>query len=268
MFTAGRMVFAFGLASFGAVGLFYGEFVNSLQPIPSQIPGYDALALLNSFFLIAVGLLIAVDREVRPVGVALAVLLGSWIVLLHIPSAFANPALLRSPWWIRTFETVALIGGALTLAGLRGHPVHESWIRTGRLLFGLAMPVFGTLHLIYPQGTASLVPPWYPWPLFWARFTGVAQIAGGLALASGFAPRVAAFLAGAMYGLWALTLHIPRIWCRLWGPCEFLDAPRGLENARPGLTSLFVAFAMCGAAWLVCGGAVWERRSHTGERPP
>lgn len=104
------------------------------------------------------------------------------------------------------------------------------------------------------EGTASLIPPWYPWPLFWAYLTGVAQIAGGLAIALGVWPRLTAILAGAMYGSWALILHIPRVWCRLRGPCPFLDTPGGLEASRGEITSLFVAFGMCGAAWLVAGG--------------
>jgi hypothetical protein len=30
---------------------------------------------------------------------------------------FTNPVLLRSPWWIRTLECLALAGGAVILAG-------------------------------------------------------------------------------------------------------------------------------------------------------
>src|SRR5690606_743086 len=143
-------------------------------------------------------------------------------ILLHIPSAFLEPRLLRSPWWIRTFESLVLASGGLILAARANAVVRTEWIERACTVAGLSLPVFGALHLIYPTNTASLVPPWYPFPLFWAVFTGLAQIAAGLAIAGRVLPRLAAGLAGLMYGMWALTLHIPRSWCRAIGPCEFL----------------------------------------------
>src|SRR5690606_31478646 len=132
------------------------------------------------------------------------------------------------------------------------------WVRTGRILYGLSLPVFGALHLIYPASVAALIPVWYPWPMFLAYFTGISQIVGGLAIAAGVVPRVAAILAGVMYGSWALTLHMPRNWCRVLGPCELLPLDVvGLRNLRPEMTSMFVAIAMCGAAWSVAG-SVWR----------
>jgi len=258
MLAPGRLVFGFAILGFGIVGLLYVDFLNSLQPMPAWLPGYSILAALNGAALTAAGLAILSDRQTRAAALAIVIFFMACIAFLHIPSAFTQPALLRSPWWIRAFESVALIGGAATLAGLRDTPIRERWIRNGRIAFGLALPVFGVLHLVYGEGTASLIPPWYPMPLFWAYFTGVAQIVGGLAIALDVWPRLAATLAGLMYGTWAVTLHVPRVWCRLWGPCEFLDVPAGLEAARGGITSLFVAFGMCGAAWLVAGGVAFE----------
>ena len=262
MLTPGRILLSVALLGFGSLCLLYVDFVNSLEPVPSWIPAYEVLAVVNGLMLVAAGVFILLGLRTGAAAGMVAVFLALWIVLLHVPSAFTNPILLRSPWWIRTFESLALIGGALTLAGLDRDPVRLSWIRIGRIAFGVSMPVFGTLHLIYPESTASLVPPWYPWPMFWAYFTGLAQIAGGAAIAIGILPRLAAILAGTMYGTWALTLHIPRIWCRLYGPCEFLDAPVGLETSRGGLTSLFVVIGMSGAAWIVAGALARFRVLH------
>ena len=254
MLRTGRLVFGFAMIGFGLVCLLYVDFLNSLQPVPSWVPGYAALSLVNGVALGAAGLAILADRQSRLAALLLVVFFVSCIILLHVPSAFTQPSLLRSPWWVRTFESVALAAGAATLVGLGDAAGREPWIRNGRIAFGLALPVFGTLHLIYAESTATLVPPWYPWPLFWIYFTGIAQIVGGLAIAVGVLPRLAAILAGAMYGSWAVTLHAPRVWCRLRGPCAFLDAPGGFEASRGGITSLFVAVGMCGAAWLVAGG--------------
>lgn len=267
MLTPGRLLFGFALLGFGVVGLLYVDFLNALQPMPAWTPLYRLLAILNGLGLVAAGGAILTGRKTRPAALAIVGLFGACIVVMQVPSAFVQPELLRSPWWVRTFESVALLGGAATLAGLCDVPVRKAWVRRGRIAFGLSLPVFGVLHLIYVPSVASLIPPWYPWPDFWAVFTGVAQIAGGLAIAVGVWPRIAAVLAGAMYGLWGLTLHAPRMWCRLWGPCEFLDAPGGLAASRGPLTSLFIAFGMCGAAWLVAGGLA-RLRTETDTGPP
>ncbi len=226
MWLAGRAVFGLTMVGFGLVGLSQMDFLTSLQPVPDWVPGYRALAALNGLVLAGAGLAIIVSRAERVTPAAVAILFSSCIVLLHVPSAFTQPALLRSPWWIRTFESVALVAGAMTLAG-HAAPVRRGWIGSSRTAFGLSMPVFGVLHLVYAESTASLVPPWYPWPLFWAYFTGIAQIVGGLAIAMDVWSRPAAMLAGAMYGAWTLTLHLPRVWCRSVGDCPSFDlSPR------------------------------------------
>lgn len=239
MHLAGRILFAIAIVGFGILCLAYLDFIHQLQPVPSWVPAYGFLAVLTGSALIVAGLAIMADAKTYSAAVGLVVLFAFGVVFLQVPSAFADPSLLRSPWWVRTFETVALTGGAMILAGLASQPVGQRWVHIGRILFGGSMPVFGILHLIYAEGTASIVPPWYPWPLFWAYFTGAAHIAGGLAIATGVLPRLAATLAGVMFGTWALTLHIP-------SQFEYAN-PRGEQ------TSLLVAIGMCGAAWIVAG---------------
>jgi uncharacterized membrane protein YphA (DoxX/SURF4 family) len=259
----GRVAFAVAITGFGILCLGYADFVNALQPVPASLPGYAVVAILTGAVLLAAGLAIMTDVRAGVAARVLIVLFVAWIVLLHLPSAFLQPSLLRSPWWIRTFETLALTGGALIVAGRASPQPRGSSVRWGRIAYGAALPVFGILHLIYPASVAALVPPWYPWPMFLAYFTGFAQVAAGAAIATGVLPRLSASLAGVMYGSWALTLHVPRNWCRLVGPCEFLPEVVGLQGARPELTSLFVAIGMCGAAWIVAGSAATEPPSCT-----
>jgi uncharacterized membrane protein YphA (DoxX/SURF4 family) len=261
--TFGRIAFAIAITGFGILCLGYADFVSALQPVPATMPASATLAILTGIVLFAAGSAILADRGTRIAAVVLIVLFVSWILLLHVPSAFLQPVLLRSPWWIRTFETVALAGSALILAARARTPLPAGWIRKGRIAYGIALPVFGVLHLVYPANVAGLVPPWYPFPMFWAYFTGIAQIAAGLAIAAGVLPKPAAVLAGAMYGTWALTLHIPRSWCRAYGPCDFMPEVVGLQGSRAGLTSLFVAIGMCGAAWIVAGGLADEEAGTT-----
>lgn len=253
---AGRTFFAVAMVGFGILCLIFVDFVHQLQPVDELLStspsAYNFLAILTGVVLTAAGLAIVADVKAYPLAAALTVLFALWIVFLQVPSAFIDPSLLVSPWWVRTFETLALTGGALILAGLAGRPKRERWIHTGRVLFGVSLPVFGMLHFIYAENVASLIPQWYPWPLFWAYVTGIGNVAAGVSIATGVLSRVAALLAGCMYGTYALTLHIPRTVSQ-YIPQLFMDDPVALQSARAGLTSLFVAIAMWGTAWIVAG---------------
>lgn len=254
LYSVGRTLLAVAIVGFAVLSLTFGDFVHQLQPVdvllPDSSPLYGALAVATGVFLAVAGLAIAIDVRAHPLASALAIFFALWIVILQVPSAFMDPGLLRSPWWVRTFETVALTGGTLIVVGRTSQPRHERWIRAGRVLFGVSLPVFGVLHFIYADNVASLIPDWYPWPLFWAYLTGFGNVAAGASITSGVLSRLAATLAGGMYATYALTLHIPRA-VSTYIPQLFMDDPAVLQNARGGLTSLFVAIGMWGAAWIV-----------------
>jgi hypothetical protein len=112
-------------------------------------------------------------------------------------------------------------------------------IKFGRLCFGISLPVFAATHFIYADFVATLIPAWIPGRLFLAYFTGAAHLFAGLAIVSNIKARLAAMLAGAMYGSWALILHVPRVTADIGNQGE--------------ITSLFVAVALCGSAWLIAG---------------
>ena len=139
--------------------------------------------------------------------------------------------------WTAAFEIVAL-GGAAAILAVPSRPA------LGRLCFGLALPVFGLLHFVYRDYVASVIPGWIPAHMFWAYATGVAHIAAGAGIVldvMGRGARLAAILVGAMFGTWVVILHAPRALAAL--------------DHRPEWTSLFVALAMCGGAWLLAGRA-------------
>ena len=254
----GRILYATAIFGFGVLCLGFGDSVHQLQPfvefVPVATPLTRVLSLLTGVFLVCCGVGIAAGVKTPWFAIALAACFALWIVSLHFPSVFVNPRLLRSPFWVRTFEALALSGGALTLAGLTSQMVHERWIQAGRMLFGISLPVFGALHFVYATNVASLVPEWYPWPLFWAYLTASGNVAAGIALLTGKLARLAALLAGFMYGTYVLTLHIPR--------AVFIHLPQlngdaaALQLARGGLTSLCVAIGMTGSALLVAAGVL------------
>ena len=148
----------------------------------------------------------------------------------------------------RAFETLALCGGALILAGAMQEArlgsslsakITATAAESGRLLFAFSLVVFGIDHIPAARFVATLVPAWIPWHLFWAYFTAAGFIAAGLSIAAGIEVRLSASLLGLMFFLWVVLLHSPRVAAHLHNEGEW--------------NSLFVALAMSGAAFVLAG---------------
>lgn len=242
--TAGRVVLAVAIAAIGAVSLGFAEYVSGLQPLPADLPGHSAIAIASGAALLLCGLGMLSIKTARIAALSFAVLMLAACLLIHLPILLDNVRIGYS--WVRLFEPLALAGAALTLAASLGAARRQmkdptTMITAGRWLFGISLPVFAATHFIYPEIVASLIPAWIPARLFLAYFTGAAHLFAGLAIASNILARLAATLAGAMYGSWALILHLPRV---------------AADSGNQGeITSLFMAVALCGAAWLIAGSA-------------
>jgi len=227
--VAGRIAFALGIAAIGAQDVLGGEFVRGLQPVPGWVPARAALAVVTGAVLVTAGAAIAAGRGVRSAARALTALLAVSLVCLHLPALIGHPG--NGGAWASAFEIVALTGAAAVLA-LPAKPA------VGRIGYGITLPVFGVLHFVFREYTASVIPGWLPWPMFWALATGVAHIAGGAALVVDRRARLAASLLAVMFGTWVVILHAPRVVA---------------HPAQAEWTSLCVALAMCGGAWLIAG---------------
>jgi uncharacterized membrane protein YphA (DoxX/SURF4 family) len=161
--------------------------------------------------------------------------------------------------WTRAFEALALGGASLVLSGVvpaattasRGcDGAVDKASRAGRILFGATLFVFGVQHFLYAAYIATLVPSWIPWHLFWTYLVGVAFLSAGLAITTGIVARPAAIMLSAMFFLWVVLLHGPRI-------------ARALHNGDEW-TSGFVALAMSGGGLMV---ALKERKDRIRDVP-
>jgi hypothetical protein len=209
--------------------LIYAGGVLALEPLPAWLPGHPGIAYLTGLMLLVCGVALVADKGVRPAAITLSALLGAWVLLLQLPPLIAAPrdgSLLTT-----TFETVALCGPALVLAGRA---------KVGRIFFGLSLPVFGFLHFRYYQYVASVIPGWVPGHLLWTYAIGVAFFAAGLSILTGVQARLTAILLGVMWGTWVLILHAPRAVAAL--------------HSRPEWTSLLIALALSGGSWIIAGG--------------
>ena len=119
-------------------------------------------------------------------------------------------------------------------------------ITLGQIFVAVAMIVFGIQHFLYANFVAELVPAWMPARLFWAYFVGAAFVVAAAGIVFQKTTRPAATLLGAMFFLFVLMLHIPRI------ATHYSDGNEW--------TSGFVALAMCGGAWILASSAPLDER--------
>lgn len=236
-----RLIYGLGAIGLGVLGLVVGDFALQWQPVPKGVPARESLAYISAGLLIIGGLATIWSRTAAWGALALGGMYSVWVVALHLPNA-----LTVRPNDIASWNAVAELS-ALALGGPVGWgAVHRpAWAEMGRRLFGLCPVIFGLAHFGYAEFTAGMIPAWLPASLALAYMTGACHMAGGLALIAGVVPRLAARLLAAMYGAFALVLHLPRV----------IAAP----GERIEWTMMFIAVSLCGAAWIV-SATVQDRR--------
>src|SRR5215468_4883948 len=230
MTRLGRLVFGAAMIALGVFCL-RGDFFYTWSGVPDGLPARAMFSYANGAVLIALGVGVMIDRAVRGAALALAAL---WLIYTacHVPRFVGS----WRPYLGQIAEPAGLAGCALVLAS-RGRGDLRSTL--GRAIFGLCLPLYGVVHLLYPQAVADFIPSWIPARQFWAYFTACAFIAAGLAVLSGVLVRTATVLLAAMFTAWVVILHLPRLLAALGDPHEW--------------ATVFVALAVCGGAWIVAG---------------
>ena len=254
--TLGRLLFAVAIIAFGVEHFVWARFWEATVPIIPWVPRNPWLAYLTGTFLLAAGLSIAANSRAQLAAILLGILFLLCVLFLQISRVAASPFDVG----VRTctFETLAMCGAALTLAGTL--PAEESYFRrwesavnglvkSGPYLFATSSVVFGIDHFLVLGVIVSLVPAWIPGGgLFWAYFTGAAFIAAGLSIATKWMAHWAATLLGTMFLLWFLLLHAPRL----------MSAPRSQDPHE--WSSAFIALGMCAGSWISARHSLQHRR--------
>jgi uncharacterized membrane protein len=210
MTDLGRHVYGLAAILLGLVGLWWGDFASPWQSVSTDLPGHMALAYVAALLFVASGVALQF-RRTAPIGSIVLVGLYAIFALLRAGRAVGSPQIFAL--WLGTAEELALVvGGIVSFAIARDSPRTAQIVRTGRLVFGLCLLIFGVAHLVYVPETAAMVPAWLPPSTrFWAIITGVAHLAGGLALLSNILAWLAARLVTAMFIGFGAFVWLPQL---------------------------------------------------------
>jgi hypothetical protein len=250
---SGRALFSLAIIALGTETFLCARYVSNspafsprykVIPVIPWIPAVPWFAYLFGAILVACGAGLLAKRTVRMAAMVLGSLLFLCTLLLEAPKNAANIGDMS----LRTsvFETLALATLGWLLPGPGAVP---DWLARGsRYLLGLSLIVFGVDHLIALAPIGALIPGWIPWHVFWIAFFGLGFIAAGVSIGFNFLERWGAAGIGLMFGIWVVTLHLPRV-LGLYG------IPGAPHNPNEW-SSLFIAIALWGGSWAL---ASWYR---------
>jgi uncharacterized membrane protein YphA (DoxX/SURF4 family) len=219
-----NLCFAAPLAVFGALHLSGVGFV--LPIVPSYMPWRLFIAYFVGVALLAASLSIATKIQVRWSGLLFGIMMFSFVAMLMIPGALANPKD-RFAWTIVIRES-SFGGGGWILAGNalseQGHSrAGSKLITVGRVLAAIAAMFYGVMHFLHPEGALGvplqkLTPVWIPGRLLMGYLTGAILLVAGTCILLGKKTRMAATYLGTWIVLLVLFIYGPILMVSLADP--------------------------------------------------
>jgi uncharacterized membrane protein len=248
LLSPGRTLFSLAIIALGVETLVCARITGHSQgpqyeviPALPWLPAIPWMATAFGALWVACGASLLVPRTARWAAITLGSLLFLCALILDVPKNAANLGSIS----LRTtvFEPLALASLAWLLPGQGAVPSLLG--RAGRYVLAFSLIVFGVDHFLALAFIATLLPGWIPWHVFWVAFFGGLFIAAGLSIALNFLQRWGAAGVALMFGIWVITLHLPRV----LGLYAIPGAPRDPNE----WSSLFIAVALCGGMWALTG---------------
>jgi hypothetical protein len=206
-----NLCFAIPLAVFGAEHLSGARFI--MLGVPSYMPWRLFLAYFVGFALVAASLSIATKIQVRWSGVLFGIMMFTFVAMLHIPRALANPR--DRIGWVIVIREMSFAGGAWIFAGnaMRGQG-KSKLISVGRVLIAIAALFFGVEHFLHPAGCPGvplekLTPAWIPGRLLIGYLTAAILLVAGTSILLAKKTRMAATYLGTWIVLLVLFIYGP-----------------------------------------------------------
>jgi uncharacterized membrane protein len=242
--TPGRFIFSLATVAVGIENVVCARYAShtlgaqyEVIPVIPWLPAIPWLGYAIGVIFVACGVGILFTRTRRMAALVVGALMFVGALVLVAPKYAADLASMG----LRTvvFEPLALASLAWLLPDRADMP---GWLtRLSRYALALSLIVFGVDHFLALAPIASLIPAWIPFHLFWVAFFGAALIAAGLGFAIGVLERPAAAGMGLMFGIWVVTLHLPRV-LGLYG------IP-GASTDPDEWSSLLIAVGLWGGMW-------------------
>ena len=206
-------MYGLGAVALGLTGLVWGDFAVVWQPAAKGYAGPTPLGYAVAVLPLVAGLAMQWRRAVFYSAVVLFVPYCVAILFFDVPRGFAHASDFGA--WYGVLENSALAAAAFIICMFYGRvtpAIAERLSRIARIIFGICLIYFGLAHHYYLANTVSYVPAWLP-PnqTFWAYATGAGHVLAGIALIVGVWARPAAMLLTAMFIVFTLLVHIPRV---------------------------------------------------------
>jgi len=245
-FLGGR-VYGAAAILLGLIGMWWGDFASTWQPVPEGIPHRKMLAYAAALLFVLAGAALQRRRFAPPAALALAALYAVF-ALLWANRVVEAPTIAGT--WLGCAEEVGLVvGGVVTYALLDGNGA-AAIAHAGRIVFGICLVFYAMGHFFYLPQTAAMVPAHLSANgHFWAIATGLGHLAAGVALVSGVYARLAAVLATAMFATFGLLVWLPLV----------IAAP----TLHMNWGGLGVTLALVGSIWIVADATRQFRLSGT-----
>ncbi len=224
----GPVFLASALATFGAEHLSGAQFLAEL--VPAWMPAHLFFAYLVGVALIATSLSLVFKQQVGLACTLLAVMIFSFVLLIHIPNIVANPRD-RIFWAVGTRDAL-FAAGALAFAAIHQPgwrmELSRSLVVVARVWVGLTLIFFGVENCLHPLCApgvplAKLTPAWMPLPYLWALISGVVMAGGGVALVMNRRARDGAAAVGTWAALLTFLFYLPILLAN-HGPAQITES--------------------------------------------
>jgi len=231
------------MVALGIICLIKRDFSPIWAPVHKGVPARELLIYLCAFVSVSCGIGLLWHRLAATAARVLLAWLLLWFLLFRLPFVVASPGV-ETSW--SACETAVMLAGAWVLYVWFASE-WDKGLPIARVLYGLALIVFGLAHFMYLKNTVSLVPRWLPWHVFWAYFTGGAFIAAGLAVLIGVYARLAASLSAFEIGMFTLLVWVPIVAA---GSKDAYQWSETIVSAALTAGAIVVAESYRGVPWL------------------
>jgi uncharacterized membrane protein len=229
----GKLFFAIAVIGIGLVHLVNTNFPLGLLPVPVDLTGKTILAYIAGIVLILAGIAILIKKYQQKGATLLSIILLIFITFISTPRLISA---IKSPNnWTGAFELASLLAGAFIILG----SFYERYFFFGKYLFAVALLVFGVQHFMYAEFITTLIPAWIPAKIFLNYLIMIAFFGTAISLIINKLTNISTMLLGLMFLIWVLILHAPRVTIK--------------PNIEAEWTSMFIALAMCGIAFMLSG---------------